>query len=284
MIINPETIFTVGADPEMFIVNKKTGEVVSSIGIIPGEKGAPWVDPSWLEGFGIEIDNILVEYNIPPARSKDQFVSYIEFMKSYISDFVAKINPDYTIQCASSRMVPESELNNPIAQLFGCCPDFNCYTGNPNPRPKGDKTNLRSAGFHVHYGYDEPNIDQSVEMVKYFDVFLGLMSLLFDTDRKRRSLYGKAGCYRLTSYGVEYRTLSSKMAETPEMVALIYDGVCAATQAYERHIPIPNSTNVVEAINNSDVNAAKYILNTFRKSIREDLFAYAYLTKLVNLK
>ena len=30
---------TIGADPELFLINSKTGEVVSSIGIIPGEKG-----------------------------------------------------------------------------------------------------------------------------------------------------------------------------------------------------------------------------------------------------
>lgn len=283
-MIYPRTEFTIGADPEMFIINEKTDEVVSSIGIIPGEKGAPWTDPSWPEGFGLEIDNILVEYNIPPARSKAQFVAYIEFMKSYIRDFVKGINKDYNILCASSRMVPETQLNNPIAQLFGCCPDFNCYTGSPNPRPKGDKTNLRSAGFHVHYGYDNPDIDHSVAMVKYFDVFLGLMSLLFDTDRKRRSLYGKAGCYRLTSYGVEYRTLSSKMADNRQMLELIYDGVVAATQAYEMDIPTPNAIDVVNAINTSDVNAAKYLLRTFRTSIRKDLFIYAYLTTLLNIE
>lgn len=283
-MIYPRTEFTIGADPEMFIINEKTGEVVSSIGIIPGEKGAPWVDPTWPEGFGLEIDNILVEYNIPPARSKDRFVAYIEFMKDYIRDFVKNINKDYNILCASSKMVPESQLDNPIAQLFGCCPDFNCYTGAPNPRPKGDKTNLRSAGFHVHYGYDEPDIDHSVAMVKYFDVFLGLMSLLFDTDRKRRSLYGKAGCYRLTSYGVEYRTLSSKMAERKDMLELIYDGVVAATQAFEMGIPTPNETDIIAAINGSDVNAARYLLGTFRSSIRKDLFIYAYLTTLLNIK
>ena len=283
-MINPSTEFTIGADPEMFIINQKTGEVVSSIGIIPGEKGAPWTDPSWPPGFGLEIDNILVEYNIPPARSKEQFISYIEFMKSYIDEYVKNINSNYGVLCASSRLVPETELDNPIAQLFGCCPDFNCYTGSPNPRPKGDKTNLRSAGFHVHYGYEDPDIDHSVAMVKCFDVFLGLMSLLFDTDRKRRSLYGKAGCYRLTSYGVEYRTLSSKMAETTEMLSLVYDGVVAATQAYEMNLVMPNSTDVINAINTSDVNSAKYILRTYRASVPKNTFVYAYLTKLLNIK
>ena len=36
--MNRITNITIGADPELFIVNKKTGKVVSSIGLIPGEK------------------------------------------------------------------------------------------------------------------------------------------------------------------------------------------------------------------------------------------------------
>lgn len=283
-MILPATHFTIGADPEMFIINTKTGEVVSAIGLIPGEKGHPWVDPNWFEGFGLEIDNILAEYNIPPVSRKEDFISAINFMKDYIDAYVKKTNPDYGILCASSKMVPEDQLDNPIAKLFGCCPDFNCYTGAPNPRPKGEMTNLRSAGFHVHYGYENPDIDTSVEMVKYFDVFLGLMSLFFDTDRKRRSLYGKAGCYRLTSYGVEYRTLSSKMGETDETIGLIYDGVLAATQAYEIGLHINCQPDVITAINNSDVQMARAILSTIRKSTDKNTFIYSYLSNVLKIK
>ena len=283
-MILPRTHFTIGADPEMFIINTKTGDVVSAIGLIPGEKGNPWVDPNWFDGFGLEIDNILAEYNIPPVSSKEDFISAINFMKDYIDAYVKNINPDLGILCASSKMVPEDQLDNPIAKLFGCCPDFNCYTGAPNPRPKGEKTNLRSAGFHVHYGYDNPDIDTSVQMVKYFDVFLGLMSLFFDTDRKRRSLYGKAGCYRLTAYGLEYRTLSSKMGESNETLGLIYDGVSAATQAFEIGMRIPLQSDVISAINNSDVQMARMILSTIRKSTDKNLFIYSYLSNILKIK
>ena len=283
-MIKPQTHFTIGADPEMFIINEKTGSVVSAIGLIPGEKGNPWRDSNWAPGFGIEIDNILVEYNIPPVDNKEDFVDVVNFMKNYIDKFVKNINSDYGILCASSKMVDKDQLDNPIAQLFGCCPDFNCYTGAPNPRPRGEKTNLRSAGFHVHYGYEHPDIDTSVYMVKLFDLFLGLMSLLFDTDRKRRSLYGKAGCYRLTSYGVEYRTLSSKMGENDTTLGLIYDGVLAATQAFEIGIHMPNETDVVTAINNSDVNAARAILSTLQRSTDKNTFIYYYLSNLLNIK
>ena len=110
------------------------------------------------------------------------------------------------------------------------------------------------------------------------------MSLLFDTDRKRRSLYGKAGCYRLTSYGVEYRTLSSKMGENDTSLGLIYDGVLAATQAFEIGIHMPNETDVVTAINNSDVNAARAIRSTLQRSTDKNTFIYYYLSNLLNIK
>ena len=283
-MIKPDTHFTIGADPEMFIINEKTRAVVSAIGLIPGEKGNPWRDPSWGPGFGIEIDNILVEYNIPPVDTKEDFIEVVNFMKDYIDRYLKRINPELGILCASSMMVDKDQLDNPIAQLFGCCPDFNCYTGAPNPRPRGEKTNLRSAGFHVHYGYEHPSIDQSVEMVKYFDIFLGLMSLLFDTDRKRRSLYGKAGCYRLTSYGVEYRTLSSRMGDNDTTLGLIYDGVVAATQAYEIGLHLPNDEDVVSAINNSDVRAGRTVLAMLKQHVDKNTFIYSYLSNLLNMK
>ena len=60
------------------------------LGIIPGKKGRPWTDNSWKAGFGLETDNILVEYNIPPAQTKEDFISNIEFMQEYIRKFVKK--------------------------------------------------------------------------------------------------------------------------------------------------------------------------------------------------
>ena len=50
-------------------------------------------------------------------------------------------------------------------------------------------------------GYENPDVDTSLALVKYMDVFLGVPSVIKDKDTKRRSLYGKAGCFRLTDYG-----------------------------------------------------------------------------------
>lgn len=192
---------TIGADPELFIINEKTGKVVSSIGIIPGEKGKPWVGEDMPNGFGLETDNIVAEFNIPPVGDMVSFINCIEYMKNYIDKFVKNINPELGILCAASQSVDKDQLNSPQAKEFGCDVDFNAYTEEPNPKPKGTKTNTRSCGFHIHIGYENHNIDTSLALVKYLDAYLGLRSVIADPDKKRRSLYGKAGCFRLTPYG-----------------------------------------------------------------------------------
>ena len=141
---------TIGADPELFIVNSKTGKVVSSIGLIPGEKGKPYRSKDMPKGFGLEIDNILGEFNIPPAKSKKAFVDSINYMKNYIRDFVQKKNPDYDILCTSSMIVDEDQLQSEEAKLFGCIVDYNVYTEEANRKPDVPTDGLRSAGFHIH--------------------------------------------------------------------------------------------------------------------------------------
>lgn len=111
--------FTIGADPELFIINKRTGKVVSSIGLIPGEKGNPWVGEDMPKGFGLEIDNILAEFNIPPVKNWEGFVNNIQYMKDYIAKFVANKNPDLGIKCIASQKVDSDQLQSEEAQLFG---------------------------------------------------------------------------------------------------------------------------------------------------------------------
>lgn len=252
---------TIGADPELFLINKHTGNVVSAIGLIPGEKGNPWVGPGMSEGFGLEIDNILAEFNIPPAGTKEEFRKSITFMLEYIEAFVKNINPDLGIECVSSRVVGEDQLQHPEAKRFGCSPDYCAYKDAPNKRPKGEKTCLRSAGFHVHIGYDFPDLNTSIELVKYMDVFLGLPSVILDPDKERRKLYGKAGAYRLTEYGVEYRVLSSYMLYHSE---LVYGQTMKAIEACNRGDSLPSPTIIQRVINNSKIEEAKKLMEKYK--------------------
>lgn len=258
------TDITIGSDPELFIINEKTKKVVSSIGLIPGEKGDPWVGEDMPNGFGLETDNIVAEFNIPPAMDMTSFINNIEYMKQYIDRFVKNINPDLGILCAASKNVDKSELQSPQAKLFGCDVDFNAYTQEPNPKPKGNRTNLRSCGFHIHIGYRNNNIDTSVALVKYLDAYLGVPSILIDTDKKRRSLYGKAGCFRLTSYGVEYRVLSSAMMKDTETLQFVWNQTMKAIMAFNEVFHLPPEELVVSAINDSNSDLAKTLISNYK--------------------
>ena len=118
--------------------------------------------------------------------------------------------------------------------------------------------------FHIHVGYDRNNIDTSIAMLAYIDAFVGIPSILYDTDTERRSLYGKAGCFRLQPYGFEYRTLSSYWIANPSRLQFIYKQVMYALEAYERGWGLPSPDEVRHTINNNDVENAKQLIERFQ--------------------
>lgn len=251
--------YTFGSDPELFLVNSKTNKVVSAINKIPGHKEEPYTE-GLPRGFGLQTDNILAEFNIPPVTSEREFIRCIEFMKDFIRNKAKEIDPKYDILCQASTKVPASELKHPQAKEFGCDPDFCIYSKGPNVVSAAARTNLRSAGFHLHVGYPDHNIDTSLSMLHYVDAYVGLPSILYDTDSERRKLYGKAGCFRLQPYGFEYRTLSSFWIANPSRLQFIWRQLMYALQAYERGYELPNGQSVRDAINNNDLEKAKELI------------------------
>ena len=49
------------------------------------------------KGYGLQIDNILAEFNIPPTNIKADFIASMNKMKKFIDDFVKKTDPNYEI-------------------------------------------------------------------------------------------------------------------------------------------------------------------------------------------
>lgn len=263
-IRRPITNFTLGTDPECFIYNTKTHRVKSAVKLIPGTKEHPQSIPEFGPGFAIQTDNILAEFNVPPVNIIDDWVKNINVMKSYIRDFVKKIDENYDILCAASQTVPKCELRSKQAKEFGCDSDYNIYTGTQNPRPAAaDTTNIRSAGMHIHCGYDKPEIDRSLRILAYFDAFLGVPSVLIDKDTQRRTLYGKAGCFRLTGYGFEYRTLSSYFMKNDILLRWVYVQAQKAIEAYNACKEIPRGELVQQAINENNEALAKKLCSEY---------------------
>lgn len=137
--------YTIGSDPELFIFNRKTKKVVSAIDKIPGYKDQPYKE-GLPEGFGLQTDNILAEFNIPPVNNVKDFINNIEFMKDFIREKVQGINADLDVLCQASSKVPAKELKHPQAREFGCMPDYCIYKDGPNEVSAATRTNLRSAG------------------------------------------------------------------------------------------------------------------------------------------
>lgn len=256
---------TLGADPELFLYNTQTQQLVSAIGKIPGSKTQPFKPQDLSNGYGLQTDNVLVEFNVPPTPLADKatFINNLLNMRQYINQYVKQLNDNYTTQAIASGYLPSDELTSDEAFVFGCDPDFNCYTQTVNCKPQLKDINFRTAGFHIHVGYDNPNVRDSVTLIKYLDLFVGVPSILVDPDTERRSLYGKAGCYRLQPWGVEYRSLSAFFMSNAATLEFVYNQVNKAIQAFEENIKLPAATLVTKAINENNYKIANRLIQKF---------------------
>jgi hypothetical protein len=101
--------------------------------------------------------------------------------------------------------------------------------------------------------------------VKQLDCYLGLSSLMYDTDTKRRAMYGAAGAFRPKSYGVEYRVLSNAWLLSEERMRFVFDTTILAVTdlvAGKRAVEKLEDHAVTQAINMSDkYSASVYLRN-----------------------
>jgi hypothetical protein len=246
--------FSIGADPELFFKNQQ--QLISVVGKLGGSKTNPMPIGN---GCAIQEDNVAAEFCIPPANSAQEFVSSINFALSDIETRASALGLTLASLVASGEF-SKDQLNNRQARTFGCDPDYNAYTGEPNPRPRAANKLLRSAGGHVHVGTTEDIID----VVQTLDLVLGVPSVLIDKDEERRKLYGKAGCYRPKPYGVEYRTLSNFWIWDNKTIEWVYHRVEEAISfcsEFMKEKTEEDTDLIVHSINNNDKDSAAYLVD-----------------------
>jgi hypothetical protein len=251
--------FLIGADPEVFLVKSDDESYgISAIGLIPGTKRKPHKITK--DGHCIQVDNVLAEFNIPARNNpEDTFNDILICLK----DIEQRIGDGLKVLIKPSLIFHEEQLNDPKALEFGCDPDFNVYERAAN-NPPNPETNLRTAGGHVHIGYEDVNISKSEEIVKLFDLYLTLPSILEDTDTRRRVLYGKSGCFRFKDYGVECRQLSNYWISSLENVQNIYNRVEKIFEHLDKYGPLSDIefiSKMRKAIDSADINLTKKIIN-----------------------
>lgn len=220
---------TVGADPEIFV--GKRNEIVSGHHLPFGTKAKPRAT----EHGSVQIDGLALEVNVKPSKTKFEFVQNCSAVIHDLEKLVKEADNEMYLIVKPTAFFTKQYLDSlpEEAKELGCNPDWNAYTMEPNPRPEpGD---FRTAGGHVHIGWGDGFNPDSLEHIstcavvaQQLDYTLGLASLEFDRDQKRRELYGKAGSFRPKPYGMEYRTLSPMWLLSLQHISLVHAGCIKA--------------------------------------------------------
>lgn len=248
---------TIGTDAEVFLSYQN--EVISAIGLVGGTKSEPIPIG---EGCAVQEDNILAEFNIPPVTTKAEFVKYINYCKNYLYT----INSEIGLHFSSSEEIKPMLLSNPTAKEFGCEPDCivdlfedrDVYSADEHDAFNQERAGntLRTSGFHIHIGYENPNEETNRELVKLFEKYVTSTLLPEDNDKfSRRIMYGKAGSYRNKAYGVECRSLGGYFLKDDFLIGKVWDLVQVAIRRYnegERVSP-EEFKELKENINNSKI-------------------------------
>lgn len=222
--MNKITNVTFGCDPEIFV--RDANRLLSVVGRVGGTKEEPLQLIGLPKGFAVQEDNVAVEFCIPPASTADEFVKSVITALGSIEKDIAGQGLQFAFG-VSSALFDEDQLQTQEAQTFGCDPDYNIYTLEENPRPNvgdqlgADGVRLRTAGGHVHFGWDNPEHDQRVAVGRAADLVLGTASVFLDPDARRMMLYGKAGAHRMKAYGIEYRTLSNFWLRSEQLMRFV---------------------------------------------------------------
>lgn len=240
----------IGADPEFFF--KIEGNYLASEKFITGEKDFP---ETIKKGFTLIKDNLMGEFTIPPASSKNEFVENINFIKQYLLkrfpgvDIVFQSKAEFSFEEISS-------TNN--SNEFLCNPSSNIYN-NKDCDQSFMNTPTRFAGGHIHIGYDKQTY-QNIEakIIKCMDALLGVPSILLDPEStQRRTNYGRAGEYRLKPYGVEYRTLSNFWLQNDDFIEFAFTNATLATKLAIQGLDTIFEEDIESIINNSQIDQAQ---------------------------
>jgi hypothetical protein len=255
--------FSVGADPEAFMGMKEGTEIkfVSAHNAVPGTKEKPFL----VDKGAVQVDGMALEFNIDPAYSFEEFKGNLDTVQNtlkgmigdhvFLEDASVFFNEDFT------KDIPDLNL------MLGCSSDYNGWTMGENPSPDATEM-MRTAGGHIHIGgfpTDSPfateHFSLCAKLARTLDETLGVYSILWDKDDKRRSMYGQAGSFRPKSYGMEYRTLSNKWIFNEKLVRFVYDSIEEAlNKMFEKNYE-PQSY-IRDIINNSNRESPFFENNT----------------------
>jgi len=270
---------TIGADPEFFITSIDRKKIIESNKIIP--KSGLLISSS---SSKCTIDGVQAEINPSPYSCRE--AAGREYQRIFRKLVNALSEKKATMSLKSMVHFTQEELDelSDESKKFGCDPSRNYYTNKKsvikaNPEVYG----YRSAGGHIHLG-GGGNIELCLcikkkpkLIVRLLDLILGNTCVMLDRDPnqiERRTVYGRAGEYRLPKHGIEYRTLSNFWIKNYHLMSMVYGfarlSLCIAyniyideleckkrNSCYRDILKASNKWDVQKAIDNNDFDLAR---------------------------
>jgi len=225
----------IGCDPEMFLRDLETGKFVSAEGIVPGDK----LNPMKVKKGTIQTDGFAAEIGIDPASSAAEFADNVET----VLDELRKYTKGYNLEFIDSVIFSEDVFNkqSETGRELGCMPDYSAYTKMANPVPQPNPKTFRTASGHIHISWgdgmdvnDPGHFADCIAVSKQLDWAVGVPTSAWNPQSRRRDLYGKAGAFRVKSYGCEYRTPDNTWLQTRETMEFVFNNtVHGITQLYK---------------------------------------------------
>lgn len=244
-----DLITMLGADPETFIVNRKTGYVV------PAHKlGFPRTPLEVKSAGAVHRDGWALELNPTATHCRALLAGNLRSLYRFTLE---KLGPELTLLAVPARRVSLLEMDSapPDVKVFGCDQSLNTYTTVSSlPTVEAAKHPWRYCGGHCHIStlrrliwgksvnarekayrrvawIAEKYEENAPKYIKLLDRGLGLpLTYLFGSPAltTRRKFYGQAGEYRLQDYGklsfggIEYRTPGPELFLHPTWMSLVY--------------------------------------------------------------
>jgi hypothetical protein len=214
---------TIGADPELFVLNPEN-EVVPAWAFLASESIAKMKTgtPAFWDGFQAEI---------APAGGAclEMFGDNIRTgLIRVLGEARKTINNKCKLTIQNSVKLSQSVLEQASEEqiAFRCSASQNVYSDAGNPPPNPREYPWRYAGGHIHLGLPKYLPAVKAEIIKALDGILGIagVSLADGLDSpERRTMYGRAGEFRLPKHGIEYRVLSNFWLCHPAIMHLVFE-------------------------------------------------------------
>lgn len=205
----------IGADIEFFVYdNNKKAVVAPSLNIL---KDGPI---NRLTSY-IDEDGTALEIHPSPSNSKAELKFRIYDLEKTVCGLAEKADCQILKRTFVGAVDNNKEKINVIPnhnttsnKPIYCAYDY--YLEASNDKKKDDSDFMRTAGLHLHFGEKE-NADLFKYLApmacKIMDIYIAFPLTLLNVEnesiRRTNSIYGRAGSFRYTDYGFEYRPIST---------------------------------------------------------------------------